>query len=446
MRFSLFFALLLFSFSSIADLIVTEIFANPKGKDKAWIEIFNTSNESVPVAGLEIRLLIKKAKEEVLKISIENDNKLIINPNSYLVIAQSNDLNLDYNLDIPILILKDIKFSFASKTLNHICIKPLRQNENCVQFSNSKTLLPENKSLFVRSFNNADNSEPENWETEECLLDKEIYASPGSVGNFCKTNPDFYKDKIKSVNESIESKAFISDINIIDEKDNKYEISFNINDLEPSHELHIEIYALDIKNNIVKLIDSFWINEENKSIKQKVDLTTFGAFEFKFIIIAKTEQNQEILYFQSKKYNLSLIPRKYKLNIAEAASYKKHTRLIKIASDILEPGNLVFYVKDSNNKELEIIYSGVMLNKHSNAEIALPIRNSELNEIKLLAKFVGEDVEVVSNEILLQNNSTQDIESKKQMLELKNSCSTTESVSFWHFIILMILGIKFKRR
>ena len=158
---------------------ITEIYFrnHETKKGQQWIELFNTTDQAVNLRRANIRKIDgKKNPKQVWKLELPNED-LRIEPGQYVLLAQQADLGQKLCTDKhKIIVLKDKNFGFDSQGVQTLCVKAQEEAEFCRQISDSK------KTEKNTSRNLADHS----WETEECALKSNLFASPGLPAGFCQ--------------------------------------------------------------------------------------------------------------------------------------------------------------------------------------------------------------------------------------------------------------------
>lgn len=162
---------------------ITEIYfkSSESKKNEQWFEVFNSTEKSVNLKNAQIRKIDGKKNPKQAWSVFLPDQDWILEPGQFAVIAQQADLGQNLCSEYKIIVVQDKNFSFASKGVQTLCVKPSEEEEFCAPISNSKKV-ESNYSRYLVSGT---------WfeeKIETCEIKPGVFASPGLPELFCQKN------------------------------------------------------------------------------------------------------------------------------------------------------------------------------------------------------------------------------------------------------------------
>ncbi|MEM7402821.1 MAG: lamin tail domain-containing protein [Myxococcota bacterium] len=179
------------SWAWASNLLITEVYANAPGRSsdttREWVELYNVSDHPIALTGLIIRRIDGvKSPKEAWRIVLQQSD-VMVPVGGYAIVAQSADLGLGLCPQIPLHVVADERFSLKNSGVQQLCIQQAGQQEQCVQFSDSKTF-PDGQSRHLPTVDAALGGQLSDWRTEDCPLPQEALGSPGFAFGACHSD------------------------------------------------------------------------------------------------------------------------------------------------------------------------------------------------------------------------------------------------------------------
>ena len=168
-------------------LAITEIYFNPPTSSetgKEWVELANLSDRDIELDGSMLERL-EGANEPVVRRSTRIEGTgLILAPGEYVVLAQTEDLDLGLCVGGNLQVLGSGNLQLANSGTQWLRISG-ESFSNMVKYAGSDVVsMGEGIALALPNIS-LDNSQPENWVPAQCSFADGLFGSPGVPNDDC---------------------------------------------------------------------------------------------------------------------------------------------------------------------------------------------------------------------------------------------------------------------